>query len=249
MAPSKTYMLFILPFVLLDLLSSLTLLCLAFVICKMYGLIAIGLVVLLNFTTQNQLRFTEILEDDLQSKRNAFNSLEIQNGTKDISKMVQLNRLTSWVINTVMVKSIVKLQLMSSAIATIVYSIFNILSIVYKASEERTILKDYSILICAPPKIQPELYGNITQIFFNTSSALIIRSNTAFPVAVRMCQHNELPNDIIRNVVIPILCATVILKIGADLALYKYADYKRLAKGCSEISLTYKFAFKVFVWP
>ena len=125
---------------------------------------------------------------------------------KDISKMLNLSAFTSWIINTVVVRSTKKLQLISSAITTVTYFVLIIGSITYEGLIERNTIEDYSFLVCSP--------GDLTVTLKN----------------VRICKENEEPTDVILKIILPIVVTAAILKAVSDLILYKLSNFKNLVR-------------------
>lgn len=236
--PNWRFMLSIAPFTFMDLLGSIVLVSFLAVLSKGISLaIAITIIIPSNLLFHRLMRYSKDLKEELERQKNSGNAHQIETFNKDIPKTLQLSALTSWLINSIVVKSKLedfeevtqkdmKLQLISSAISIIVYTLVSLFTITYQALKSRTIPRDFSIIVCFQQAPTADNFIPPTKAFFGTTPVLNI-SKGHF---VRSCHPNELPLDVMWNVIVPCLCAALILKLVARIMIFKLSDHSRLLR-------------------
>lgn len=214
----------VVPFVFMDLLGSVVLASLLAVFTKGLGLaIGIAWIVGLNSLLQMLNQYSRQFEKDLEEEQNK-RAFQKQSLLKDIPRSLHLSSLTSWIVNTIVVKSTVKLQLASSTISIGIYTFLNTIAILHQCFMERTSTDDYSVIICRQQNLTSDIkLEKMQAIFLNKSSAFVLNTQT-----IRICHEGESPHDVLLHVILPILCLVVVLKAFADWILFQLSSYSKL---------------------
>jgi len=216
----------------MDLLGSVALIVSLVILSKGIGLIfAIGIIIPANLFLHKVKKFSVEIKEKIENRRQIGIATDVENCVKNIPTLLQLSAYTSWIINTVIVKSNTKLQPYSSFITLLTYSILITDAIIYQVVIERNTIQDFSFLICAPKNltfIEPK--SNNLLNFVNSSSVMDTLPKISTKLAVRVCNKDEHPFDILLKAIVPVLCVSLVVKSVAVVGLSILSDCRRLIK-------------------
>lgn len=219
----------IFPFVAISLLSSALIEFFILLLSGVKGLIPIAIIVLINWALMSAMDYPSLISDNLDNLTGQQNAHYILKLKSEISKKVKLSIFSSWISNSVVVDNSTKLQLVSSTIAISVYISSMIFLIQQEIFLPRTVLEDYSLVVCAPNNYSEvfeisHLAINETLLFFDTFPGLTINSTKI----MRLCQGDESHLDFLQIFIVRTLVVAVLLKVFFDILLNIFADYNNL---------------------
>lgn len=221
--PGWMFKLCIAPFVFVDLLCSVVLVSFTVVLTRGYGqCLAMFAIISANLLIQHRKGYLEKFRKDLDEQE----LKEKEDLKKGVYKVLLLSATTSWMINTITVKNREKVHLYSFAIAVFIYTSIISGAVVYQKHIERSTLHEYSILVCFPHQLTLDEQKHVTKIFYGTTPAVVISTKHV----VRTCNEGEQSVDVIQNIIVPMLCVTVFLKLVTDLTLFVLSYYNYLVK-------------------
>jgi len=148
-----------------------------------------------------------------------------KNLKKEIAEKLRISAFTSWMTSTVVVKSTINVQLVSSFVATFLYTLLHLISITYIIlTESHETLEDFSIIICMPKNFKTEAFSQ-REILFGSSIGFNIRRNK---FALRQCWESEEPIDVLLYLIVPILILCTLSKLFSGFTLSKLSKYQCL---------------------
>lgn len=222
------FMLAIAPFAFWDLSGSIVLIAFLAALTKGAGLAIIPVIILTNLIIQRANMDSGQLEKELSQELEG-NAVHDGHIVSDVSQTLHFSAYTSWIINTVVVKSTRKIQLRSSIVATIGYSLLIITFITFEALTARNSIQNYSVLFCIPDNWTS--HSSIeTQIWFNSTRALVAipTNTTSSNRIVRVCNEHEQPTTVLWSIIFPVACLAVIVKLMSNFVLSGLSNYQRL---------------------
>jgi len=170
-------------------------------------------------------------KQSVQLKSELERSCKIEDGhidalKREITEKLWLSALFSWIINTLVVKSTVKIQLVSNIISTIVAGSTCIGLAIHLILKDMRSDDDFSILNCMPQNFTKQKYEKIEILYGNYNG---LNLGPAKPI-VRLCEKNEEPTDVLQQIIIPLLAACVVLKLSAGISFSSLLNYGKLLK-------------------
>lgn len=235
--PDARFMLSVAPVAFLNTLSNVILITALFIFSRYLGVLAIMVIVSLNFIWHRYFKYGSVLARELEKAKESYKHLPIKYHCKEIVEKLHLSALTSWIIDTAIVKSTVKVQLASGIISTLTYTLFHLSCITYLGLKERSSPEDFSTIVCLPRNLNTSEEMTVLDDKF---SRWITQTRNTSTFAVRVCQEEESPYDFLLTMIVPVLLLSLVLKVTTGLVLSKLSNYQTL------LELHYKEALLYF---
>jgi len=237
--PNWRFKLAISPFVLMDLIGSVASLCLLAeffrrphdtkVLIGVLSACGVGSSIILNFIFHAKMKY---YENNTSLKFQESSEKQMQNSGKQNLEMLQLNALTSWIVNTVVVNSTMRVHLFSLTVSTTLYLALIATGLEFQKLHPNSFY-DFSVLVCIPRTniYKDANFTTIKDVYTRIDSSFvdIVYHNQYAKHVARVCDAEEQPLEKL-SILVAATCTLLILKVLSGAVLYVLSDYRKLIK-------------------